>query len=112
MIRTILSAVRDGGGRLTDCAARSTTYLKRHLFQHYGFCSRPLPGAHGILLKAGLNDMVVVATEDNRYRVALEEGEVALYDNYGSKVHLKNGGDIEISCSGKVTINGNFEVSA
>lgn len=69
-------------------------------FQPYGFTAHPKPGAEGVFLSVGGNRShgIVVCVGDRRYRLkGLEEGEVALYDDQGSKVHLKRGGTIEIS---------------
>lgn len=56
----------------------------------YGVVSRPLPGADAVVAFLGGNRSaaVVIATGDRRYRLALEEGEVALYTDQGDKVHL------------------------
>lgn len=68
------------------------------LFQHYGFTSSPLPGAEYICVPVGGSSQhaVVVASEDGRYRLTLENGEVALYTDEGDKVHLKRGRVIEV----------------
>jgi len=47
----------------------------------------------------------MIATDDRRYRVALENGEVAIYTHEGSKIHLKNDGVIEINAAHEVTVN-------
>lgn len=64
-------------------------------FQHYGFTSVAKPGAEGIGLAVGgsSDHMVVICVDDRRYRLrALAEGEVALYDDMGHKVHLTRTG--------------------
>lgn len=64
-------------------------------FQHYGFTSVPHAGAEGIALAIGgsTGHTVVVNVDDRRYRLkALPEGEVALYDDLGHKVHLTRNG--------------------
>jgi len=68
------------------------------LFQHYGFTSSPLPGAEYICIPVGGSSQhaVVVASEDGRYRLTLDKGEVALYTDEGDKVHLKRGRVIEV----------------
>ncbi len=68
------------------------------LAQHYGFTSAPLAGAEFIALPIGGNSkhVVVIATEDARYRVAVENGEVALYTDEGDYVHMKRGRVIEV----------------
>ncbi|SEC23708.1 baseplate assembly protein [Pseudomonas marginalis] len=68
------------------------------LFQHYGFTSAPLPGAEYIAVPVGGNSKhtVVIASEDARYRITLEDGEVAIYSDEGDHVHLKRGRVIEV----------------
>lgn len=64
-------------------------------FQHYGFTSVPLAGAEGIALAVGGSSghTVVINVDDRRYRLtALANGEVALYDDLGHKVHLTRDG--------------------
>lgn len=68
-------------------------------FGSYGFTSAPHPGAEAVAVFVGGNrdHGLVIAVDDRRYRLrALEEGEVALYDDLGSKVHLRRGGEIEV----------------
>jgi phage baseplate assembly protein V len=66
-------------------------------FQQYGFTSVPLPGAEAVLVAPDGDQShgIVIATDDRRYRLKnLQAGEVALYNDQGSKVHLKKTGDI------------------
>jgi phage baseplate assembly protein V len=72
-------------------------------FQHYGFTSVPLPGAEGIGLAVGgsADHIVVINVDDRRYRLKpLAEGEVALYDDQGQKIHLTRNG-IVVDGAGK-----------
>jgi Bacteriophage Mu Gp45 spike protein len=62
----------------------------REAFQHYGFASRPPSGVEGIVIQEG-NHLVMIAEDDRRYRIALEDGESALYNSDGDKVHLMKG---------------------
>ncbi len=64
-------------------------------FQNYGFTSNPHPGAEGIMVSIGGNQDhgIVIAVDDRRYRLTgLVEGEVALYDDQGQKIHLTRSG--------------------
>ena len=64
-------------------------------FQQYGFTSVPFVGAEAVYLCPGGTraHSIVVAVEDRRYRLtALAEGEVAIHDDQGQKVHLTRGG--------------------
>lgn len=67
-------------------------------FQNYGFSSAPLPGAEYIVIPVGGNSKhsVVVASEDGRYRLKLQDGEVSLYTDEGDYVHMKRGRMIEV----------------
>jgi phage baseplate assembly protein V len=81
----------------------------------YGFASFPLPGSNALVIfpTGDRSNGVVVATDDPRYRVKLQPGEAALYDDLGKKVHLTRtkividaaGQDVEIDNAGTVTIN-------
>jgi len=68
------------------------------LFQHYGFSSAPLAGAEYLVIPVGgkSGHAVVVASEDGRYRLKLQDGEVSLYTDEGDYVHMKRGRVIEV----------------
>lgn len=73
--------------------------------QNYGFTSHPRPGAEGLAVAVGgsRNHTVLIVCDDRRYRLTgLAEGEVALYDDLGSKVVLKRGNVIEVTAATKV----------
>ena len=78
------------------------------VLQHYGFASRPLPGAEAAVMFVGGNRHhgLVIATDDKRYRLrGMAGGEVALYTDEGDVVHLKRGGVIEVKAKTKVRID-------
>jgi len=68
----------------------------------WGIISRPHPGAQVAVLVPGGNSPggIVVASGDQRYKFALEEGEVALFDDLGQSIHLTRNG-IVINGGGK-----------
>ncbi len=73
----------------------------------YGFTSHPKPGAEAIVVYVGgtRSHGIVLKIEDRRYRLkALAEGEVAIFDDQGQKIHLKRDG-IAIESPFKVTID-------
>ena len=75
-------------------------------FQEYGLTSVPFQGAEGVMVSVGGNHDhgIVIAVDDRRYRLkGLADGEVALYDDQGQKVHLTRGG-IVIDGAGKPLI--------
>lgn len=64
-------------------------------FQEYGYTSHPHPGAEAIVAAVGgaRAHLVTLSVDDRRYRlVGLEQGEVAIYDDLGQKVHLTREG--------------------
>ncbi len=96
MIRGIITAMIEGVIKRFSASGRSDeTFESREYFQHYGFTSRALPGAEIIIVQEG-NHLVAVASDDRRYRLAMENGEVALYDHLGQQVHLKSDGTIDV----------------
>ena len=95
--RAVLRATYDDKGvqeaQLDLLADETRTGAQR--FQEYGMTSHPHPGAEVITLSLGgaREHMVVIAVDDRRYRLkALAQGEVALYDDRGAKVHLTRTG--------------------
>jgi phage gp45-like len=69
--------------------------------QAYGFQSRPADGAEAVVVQVGSNadQALAIAVDDRRYRIALAGGEVAIYDDLGSRVVLKRGGVIEVEAT-------------
>jgi len=102
MIRGIISNCVEGLiKRFTATGRPEETISNREYMQHYGFSSRPLSGAEIIILREG-GLFVAVASDDRRYRITLENGEVALYDDLGQKVHLTRTG-IEVQSPTSIT---------
>ena len=105
MIRGVLTGLTEGEIKLFSGTGRPReTFIKREFWQHYGFTSRPLAGSEGIVLKDG-NVVNIIASDDRRYRLVVNEGEVALYSDEGDKVHFKRGQEIEIKSGGKVVVD-------
>lgn len=106
IIRATIAAVTDilGATKIFSGLGRvGETLVNRALIQHYGFASSPLPGAKGVCIAYG-NQVIMVAEDDTRYRVALLPGEVALYDAYGNEIRLSDG-EITINAAGALNIN-------
>jgi phage baseplate assembly protein V len=84
-------------------------------YSNYGFTSVPHAGAEAVVVCIGglRSHGIVIATEDRRYRLTgLADGEVAIYDDLGQKVHLARDG-IRIETDQKVTVNADsVEVTA
>ena len=72
------------------------------LLQAYGFASRPLPGADVVVLFPGGTRAAgfIVATNDRRYQVDIEEGEAVIHDDLGQQIHLTRAG-IDIDGAGQ-----------
>ncbi len=84
----------------------------------YGLTARPHAGAEAVVVFAGgnRNHPLVISVADRQYRLqGLVDGEVALYDDLGHKVHLTRTGIViagaAITLEGTVTINGNLAVN-
>lgn len=102
MIRSIITSVAEGViKRFTGAGRPNETFTNREYIQHYGYTSRPLPNAEGIVLANG-NNIIMIATDDRRYRLEIEEGEVALYTDEGDFVHFKRGNLIHVSSKNKL----------
>lgn len=105
MIRGILDSITHAVGKVTrfDAKAGDEEIQDRESMSHYGFDSVPKSGAECMIIREG-NHFVMIASEDRRYRIGLESGEVVLHDDLGSKVHLKRGGIIEVESTLRVDV--------
>lgn len=94
------TAVRNTHGKLigVELQGLAGESVSGELIQHYGFSSAPLEGAEYVVVPVGGNSKhaVVVASDDGRYRVTLQDGEVSLYTDEGDYIHLKRGRLIEV----------------
>lgn len=105
MIRGIVKSVVEGVIKRFSATGRVDEDIdNREYFQHYGYTSRPQPGAELIIIREG-NQIIAIASDDRRYRLAIEEGEAALYTDEGDKIHLKRGRIIEITGGEQVVVN-------
>lgn len=90
-------------------------------FEPFGFTSKPLPGAEHltVFLDGDRSHGITVVVADRRYRLtSLQDGEAALHDAYGNKVHLQRDGTLAVVTSTKVqitaplvTISGDLQVA-
>lgn len=99
-------------------------------YQPYGLAMHPYADAEGVMLAVGglRSHGLVICVADRRYRLTgLAEGEVALHDDQGQKVHLtrdgiivhgkaltfESEGDIAFTADGDMTIDvGKLTVTA
>lgn len=76
-------------------------------FEPFGFTSRPLPGAEHVtvFLDGDRSHGITLVVADRRYRLqGLEDGEAALHDAFGNKIHLKADGTVAVVASTMVDI--------
>lgn len=83
---------------VTDSTSRQTLQvelLKGELrdgverMQNYGFTSHPTGGDLAVAFLGGNREQgIVLVADDRRYRISLQAGEVAIYDDLGNKVEL------------------------
>lgn len=114
--RGVVELIRDDTNlqtvQMTLLSEETKDQLQR--FQQYGLTSVPFSQAEGVVLFVGGNrsNGIVINVDDRRYRLAgLTEGEVALYDDQGNKVHLQRNGLISIEAADKVQVTAASEVS-
>ena len=84
-------------------------------FQNYGHTSNPHKGAEGVMVSIGGNQGhgIVIAVDDRRYRLTgLAEGEVAIYDDLGQKVHLTRNGIVIDGAGNPINIQNTPHVTA
>lgn len=77
-------------------------------FQEYGFTSVPLAECEAVALSVGgsRSHLVVVATDDRRYRrVDLKPGETCIYNQHGDRVHVREDGTLDVVASSKVYVD-------
>lgn len=89
--RGVLRSVNDSNGR----QQLQVELLKDELrdgvehMQNYGFTSHPTGGDVAVAFISGNREQgIVLVVDDRRYRISLEPGEVAIYDDQGNKIEL------------------------
>lgn len=82
--------------------------------QNYGLASRPPAGCKPFLVSNGgaAGQAVIVAMCDVTWRIALMEGEAAIYDDLGQSVHLTREGIVVKGAGKPVTITDTPKVRA
>lgn len=94
LLRGVVSLVNNDGGVQKVQLKMHDGAQNAERLQNYGHVSYPKQGAEGIVLALSghRSHSVMIVCDDRRYRLDLEEGESALYDDLGQKVHLKRDG--------------------
>lgn len=89
--RGVLRGVNDANGRQqlqVELLKNEVRDDVEHM-QNYGFTSHPLGGDVAVVFIGGNREQgIVLAVDDRRYRISLEAGEVAMYDDQGNKIEL------------------------
>lgn len=98
-----------------ELLADETQEAVEHI-QPYGLSSHPKPGAEVVMVALGgiRSAGIVIAAGDRRFRLtSLAEGEVALHDDQGQKVHLTRDGIVIASVLGiTIETDGDFTIAA
>jgi phage gp45-like len=111
IIRGKLTEVSDGAKRVAGFIGRLTSFGKRPFVQQYGYFSRPKDGAEGVMVRFGDN-MVIIASGDERYTISLQPGEVAIGTPDGDKIHIKQDHKIAIEANGDAVKPGEITINA
>lgn len=89
--RGVLRGVNDSNGRQQVQVELLKDELRdgvEHM-QNYGFTSHPTGGDVAFASVGGNREQgIVLVVDDRRYRVTLQPGEVAIYDDLGNRVEL------------------------
>lgn len=89
--RGVLRGVNDANGRQQVQVELLKNELRdgvEHM-QNYGFTSHPTGGDVAVAFLGGNREQgIVLVVDDRRYRIPLEAGEVAMYDDLGNKFEL------------------------
>lgn len=89
--RGVLRGVTDTGPRQQVQVELLKGELRDGLehMQNYGFTSHALGGDCAVAFLGGNREQgIALVVDDRRYRIALQPGEVAIYDDLGNKVEL------------------------
>lgn len=105
----------DGIQKVQVSGLADETIADVEFMQQFGLTSVPPAGTQVVVIPMGgaTTHSVVVATENGSFRVKnLKGGEVAVYDESGSSIVLRNGKLIEVSCDRFVLNCKEYSVSA
>lgn len=89
--RGVLRGVTDTGPRQQVQVELLKDELRDGLehMQNYGFTSHPKGGDVAVAFLGGNREQgIVLVVDDRRYRIPLQAGEVAIYDDQGNKIEL------------------------
>ena len=108
--KAIIKAVNDGAPiqelRISALAGEAMDRIAR--MQEFGFSSNPPAGSEGVILALGANreNLVMIATENRNVRIKnLASGEMVIYTDDGTYLHLKKSGQVELKTAVKTLID-------
>lgn len=95
VVRTTATAARHVSAQVVGVQGDDST----EVWQPYGFQARPKADAVAVQAAIGghQESLVTLMVHDRRYNIALQEGEVALVDDLGQKVHLTRNGIVVVA---------------
>lgn len=97
-------------GKLATFSASGRTgesFTDRVAMQQFGFASSLPKGSEALMLKTGQN-VYLIASDNRKFRIALQQGETAIYNDQGDSILLKTPHTIEVNATGptsKVIVN-------
>jgi len=106
--RVVVKLISDTSGiqRLQVTGLSGDVHDDMPRIQEYGFTSHPHADAEAVAVFLDTSNGLVIAVDDRRYRLKnMEQGEVALYDDEGSIVHLKRGGVIHVTAPTQLIVD-------
>lgn len=108
--RGVLEAVKDAGGIQLVKAEFLEGETKEDVerMQQFGFSSNPPPGSEVVAVFVGGNREhgFIIACDHREFRFKpLESGEMAIYTDDGTHIHLKKAGHVEVKAATKVTLD-------
>lgn len=108
--RAIIKAVNDGTPiqetRISALAGEAMDRIAR--MQEFGFASNPPEGTEAIVVALGGNreNLVIIATDNRAVRFKnLASGEMAIYTDDGTYLHLKKNGNVELKTATKTLVD-------
>ena len=108
--RGIVKLINAGAGtqtvQLVGLAGENLTDIER--MEEYGFTSYPEEDSEAVIasLNGNRDESVVLCINDRRYRPKdLGKGDVVVYNKTGSKITLKDNGDVEIESVKDIVLN-------
>src|SRR5689334_767278 len=95
IVELVTDLVFDSDGNAT-CKGVGGHELAPTVGYHFGFYSRPLDGARGVVVKADGqgNTPVLIGWRDKQYDLSLEKGAAGIKNAFDASVHLDENGNV------------------